>query len=79
MSLHYSELTAESPRDLVPRFFDKTALTYDKIVQWTTFGKDKYWKDEIVKKIPPSDSILDLACGTGILFHFPFIFVKPVG
>lgn len=67
MSLHYSELTAESPRDLVPRFFDKTALTYDKIVQWTTFGKDKYWKDEIVKKIPPSDSILDLACGTGIL------------
>jgi len=57
----------ESPKDLVPRFFDKTSQSYDKIVHWTTFGKDDYWKREIIKKIPPSESILDLACGTGIL------------
>jgi len=57
----------ESTKDLVPRFFDKTALTYDKIVNRYTFGKDKYWKDEILKKIPDGNSILDLACGTGIL------------
>ncbi len=57
----------ESTKDLVPRFFNKTALTYDKIVNRTTFGKDKYWKKEILKKIPNSESILDLACGTGIL------------
>lgn len=60
-------LNTESPRDLVPKFFDKTARTYDKIVNLTTFGRDKYWKKEILKKIPNCNSVLDLACGTGIL------------
>lgn len=60
-------LKAESPKDLVPQFFDKTAQTYDKVVNLATFGKDKYWKKEILKKIPHCNSILDLACGTGIL------------
>jgi demethylmenaquinone methyltransferase/2-methoxy-6-polyprenyl-1,4-benzoquinol methylase len=54
-------------KNLVPRFFDKTAITYDKIVNQSTFGKDQYWKKEIIKKIPQCNSILDLACGTGIL------------
>ncbi len=58
---------AESTKDLVPIFFNKTALSYDKIVNRITFGKDKDWKKEILKKIPQSESILDLACGTGIL------------
>ena len=40
---------AESTKNLVPRFFNKTALSYDKIVNRTTFGKDKYWKKEILK------------------------------
>ena len=57
----------EYSKNLVPRFFDKTALTYDKIVTQTTFGKDKSWKKEIIKKIPRCNSVLDLACGTGIL------------
>jgi len=57
----------ETPRDLVPRFFEKTAQTYDRVVNLTTFGKDKYWKKEILKKISPCHTILDLACGTGIL------------
>ena len=60
-------MKSESPKDLVPQFFDKTAQTYDKVVNLTTFGKDKYWKKEILKKIPNCNSILDLACGTGIL------------
>jgi len=60
-------LKAESPKDLVPQFFDKTAQTYDKVVNLTTFEKDKHWKKEILKKIPNCNSILDLACGTGIL------------
>ena len=60
-------MKVESPKDLVPRFFDKTAQTYDKIVNFTTFGRDKYWKKEIIKKIPQCNYILDLACGTGIL------------
>lgn len=51
----------------MPKFFGKTADTYDKVARWATFGKDNYWKKEILRQIPKSDSILDLACGTGIL------------
>lgn len=57
----------ENPKDLVPYFFGKTAKTYDKVASWATFGKDHYWKNEIVKKIACANSVLDLACGTGIL------------
>lgn len=60
-------IMSENPKNLVPKFFNATALSYDKIVNQTTFGKDKKWKIEILKKIPKSESILDLACGTGIL------------
>ncbi len=60
-------MVIESPKDLVPHFFDETAKTYDKVVMWATFGKDKYWKREILDRIEQADSILDLACGTGIL------------
>lgn len=57
----------ESPKKLVPKFFGKTARSYDKVVSCTTFGRDRYWKKEILKKIPVVNSVLDLACGTGIL------------
>jgi len=57
----------ESPKKLVPKFFKKTAKSYDKVVFWATFGKDNYWKKEILKKIPSVNTVLDLACGTGIL------------
>jgi len=57
----------ESPKKLVPKFFDDTSDSYDKVVGFGTFGKDRYWKKEIVKQIPNGDSFLDLACGTGIL------------
>ena len=60
-------MKAQSAKELVPRFFEKTAQTYDKIVNLTTFGRDKYWKKEIIKKVPNCSSVLDLACGTGIL------------
>ncbi len=60
-------MKTEPTKDLVSEFFDKTAQTYDKIVDLTTFGKDKCWKKEIIKKISECNSILDLGCGTGIL------------
>lgn len=60
-------MTNESPKNLVPKFFDDTANTYDKIAVWCTLSKDKYWKNEIVSHITNAKSILDLACGTGIL------------
>lgn len=56
----------KSPKSLVPKFFTNTSSTYDKIVSYTTFGKDRIWKRYILDKIH-GKSILDLACGTGIL------------
>ena len=55
------------PKDLVPAFFNNTADSYDKIVSWTTFGKDRVWKNEILKQLSIEKTVLDLACGTGIL------------
>jgi demethylmenaquinone methyltransferase / 2-methoxy-6-polyprenyl-1,4-benzoquinol methylase len=55
------------PKDLVPAFFNNTADSYDKIVSWTTFGKDRVWKNKILKQLSTEKTVLDLACGTGIL------------
>lgn len=55
------------PKDLVPAFFNNTADSYDKIVSWTTFGNDRVWKNKILKQLSTEKTVLDLACGTGIL------------
>lgn len=60
-------LMVQSPKEIIPKFFDTTAKTYESIAYWMTFGKDDYWKKEIIKKIDNVDTILDLACGTGKL------------
>jgi demethylmenaquinone methyltransferase / 2-methoxy-6-polyprenyl-1,4-benzoquinol methylase len=57
----------ESPKNFVPKFFDNTSASYDKVVEYCTFGKDKYWKNKILGHIQNGESFLDLACGTGIL------------
>ena len=56
-----------SPKNLVPKFFNNTANSYDQIVNWTTFGKDSFWKHKILEHISAEKTVLDLACGTGIL------------
>lgn len=60
-------MLAESAKNLVPKFFNETATTYDGVVSYGTLGKDKYWKRKILEQISDGDSFLDLACGTGIL------------
>ena len=60
-------MLTESAKNLVPKFFDETAATYDGVVSYGTLGKDKYWKRKILEQISNGDSFLDLACGTGIL------------
>ena len=54
-------------KKFVPKFFDRTSSSYDKVVAYCTFGKDKHWKNKIIKYIRDGNSFLDLACGTGIL------------
>lgn len=62
----YVTMSINSPKNLVSKFFTNTSGSYDKVVHWTTFGKDRIWKKEILNKIH-GKTILDLACGTGIL------------
>ena len=57
----------EKPKDFVPTFFNNTANSYDVIVHWTTFGKDSFWKNKILEQLSAEKTVLDLACGTGIL------------
>jgi demethylmenaquinone methyltransferase/2-methoxy-6-polyprenyl-1,4-benzoquinol methylase len=50
------------------RFFTQAnAGSYDSIVRFTTFGRDFAWKQEILQDIGRRNSLLELACGTGIL------------
>ncbi|PBO85568.1 MAG: methylase [Thaumarchaeota archaeon] len=57
----------ENPKDLVPQFFNDTSNSYDKIVNYTTFGKDSFWKHKMLEQLSNEKTVLDLACGTGIL------------
>jgi len=58
----------KTSKDLVVQFFGETSATYDRIIKWTTFGRDYCWKKEILEKIPKNSKYtLDLVCGTGIL------------
>lgn len=57
----------ESPKSLVPKFFENTATSYDDVVKFATFGRDSYWKKVILSNILQGKSFLDIACGTGIL------------
>jgi demethylmenaquinone methyltransferase/2-methoxy-6-polyprenyl-1,4-benzoquinol methylase len=57
----------DSRAELVERFFTGTGRSYDLVVRLGTLGLDVYWKRRIFAKVPPSESILDLACGTGIV------------
>jgi len=54
--------------EIVQRFFSGTGRTYDRVVNFNTFGFDRCWKKRILAKIPEgSTCILDQGCGTGIL------------
>jgi demethylmenaquinone methyltransferase/2-methoxy-6-polyprenyl-1,4-benzoquinol methylase len=57
-----------SQTDRVRRFFTGTGASYDFMVVFGTFGRDRYWKRRILAALPPDPKrILDLACGTGIV------------
>lgn len=61
-------ITMENVRvELVERFFTGTGRSYDLVVRICTLGCDLYWKRRLLAKAPPSQAILDLACGTGIV------------
>jgi demethylmenaquinone methyltransferase/2-methoxy-6-polyprenyl-1,4-benzoquinol methylase len=54
----------------VQGMFARIASHYDVMNRLMTFGQDRYWRREVIKRadLPPSASLLlDLGCGTGDL------------
>ncbi len=50
------------------RFFTRAnARSYNSVVRVATFGQDFAWKHEIINAVGSSKSVLELACGTGVL------------
>ena len=49
--------------------FGEIAGRYDLLNRLLTFGRDRYWRRELVKLLEPrpGELALDLACGTGDL------------
>jgi len=50
------------------KIFDRIASSYEFTAKFLSFGIMPYWLSKLVKPIKGGETVLDLACGTGILF-----------
>jgi len=53
--------------NLVETLFHGTGTSYDEMVHFATWGRDKEWKEDLLSMVKEPRRILDLASGTGIL------------
>lgn len=67
MSLRAALATPETKRRHVRRLFHTIADRYDLITVLLSFGRDRVWKERLVKEanVAAGERALDLACGTG--------------
>lgn len=51
----------------VEAMFDAIAPTYERVNTIATFGRDAAWRTKLVTRaaVHPTDTVLDIACGTG--------------
>jgi demethylmenaquinone methyltransferase / 2-methoxy-6-polyprenyl-1,4-benzoquinol methylase len=63
--------TADKDAELVQRMFDRVAPRYDLANAVLSFGQDRHWRRVAAKAVDPrpTDRILDVASGTGMLAH----------
>ena len=64
----------------VQRMFDGIAPTYERVNTWASGGRDRYWRQEMVRVagVGERDVLLDIACGTGdVLRTFASAGVSP--
>lgn len=64
-----SDLTGEERARYVRRMFGRIADRYDLLNRLMTFGQDRRWRREAVRRLrlSPGDKVLDLGAGTGDL------------
>lgn len=69
MSLDAAFDSPEAKRRYVARLFATIAGRYDLITRVLSYGQDRRWKARLIReaRLGPSDTVLDLACGTGDL------------
>jgi demethylmenaquinone methyltransferase/2-methoxy-6-polyprenyl-1,4-benzoquinol methylase len=61
-------MTGQDNVDVARRVFLENGDSYADIANYCTIGLDKYWKRRIMAALPPAPrSLIDQACGTGIL------------
>lgn len=61
-------MTPHEGRAAAQMFFNRAnARSYDAVARYATFGQDGVWKRRIAEMVGSRRSILELACGTGIL------------
>ena len=67
MGEHRPDDEATVHREVISTIFGEgTGSQYDEIIEITLEGRDKAWKEELLKRVPSAYRVLDLACGTGI-------------
>jgi demethylmenaquinone methyltransferase/2-methoxy-6-polyprenyl-1,4-benzoquinol methylase len=64
-----SELTGEARARYVRRMFGRIAPRYDRLNRWMTFGLDRSWRAELVRRLDlaATPRVIDLGAGTGDL------------
>ena len=61
-------MQAQEARAFARRFFTPdNASSYDSLVRYATFGRDRAWKKQLLLAVDHSEQVLELASGTGIL------------
>lgn len=64
----FHDISTSSGVETANRFFEGTGRSYDLIVDLCTLGFDLWWKERLLRMIPPKPArIVDQACGTGSL------------
>ena len=65
---HNTPLLVHEGHASARKFFTPVnAGSYDSVARLATFGQDSAWKREIIKTVGSRNSVLELACGTGVL------------